>query len=48
MADPRLAPYTAPVSAPVTESESHPPYGRVVVIWVLVLAALFAFQRYFT
>jgi hypothetical protein len=28
--------------------EPQPPYGRVVVVWLLVLAALFAFQRYFS
>jgi hypothetical protein len=35
------------VSAPARESEPNPPYGRVIAIWVLVLAALFAFQSYF-
>jgi hypothetical protein len=32
----------------VTADESRPPYGRVVLIWVAVLAALFAFQQYFS
>ena len=26
---------------------ARPPYGRVLVIWVLVLAALYFFQEFF-
>jgi len=29
-------------------AEPRPPYGRVLLIWAAVLAALFAFQQYFS
>jgi hypothetical protein len=34
----------------VTDAADETPsrYGRVLVIWVLVLGALYAFQQYFT
>ena len=27
---------------------SRPPYGKVLLVWVVVLAALYVFQEYFT
>lgn len=31
-----------------TLSNMRPTYVRVVIVWVITLAALYAFQRYFT
>lgn len=31
-----------------TETDAPPHYARVLVVWVIVLAALYAFQEYFS
>lgn len=38
-----------PVAPPIDpESSAPPPYGRVLVVWVVVLLGLYAFQQYFS
>ncbi len=34
------------MNSPSMEKDAH--YGRVLIIWVLVLVALYAFQEYFS